>query len=502
MALLHIGAGGMLALATWVALRRMVGARHLGRLDILLLDLLPIALGFLLFLLATARPIAAGLGVAALGIGLAVADRIKRAVLHEPVMFADRAELWEVARHPRFYIAFVGTVPMLAGTAALVALAAVLIWAEPPLWRLPPGTTIGLLLLAVALGRAAFVLPTMPCWLRRSARWFDRLAPSRDPAIDAARFGLLASFIIQATLARHERPARRQRAIDRALPSWPKGAGPVILVQGESFVDVGRLHPALSGRLPHFARLAADAQLSGTLAVPCWGANTIRTECAVLTGLDEDALGLDCFNPYEAFARTGLPSLAWQARAAGYRTICVHPYARSFYGRDAVMPALGFDRFIGIEAFSDAERDSGYVTDAALAQFVVELVAREGPDIFVFAITVENHGPWDAAHDAVPPAPLPQALAEGSGAKPLGRWLRHACATDAMIPPLRAVLEQVGRGWLGVYGDHQPSLELFDREDRRTDYALWSASGGPGAFRAAAADELPLLLLGLMQGSQ
>lgn len=464
----------------------------------MLLDGTPIAIGFALFLMATARPVLSGIGIAALGFGLGLVDVMKRKILREPVMFADRAELIEVARHPRFYISFVGTVPMLAGTAALIALVAALVWAEPPLWHVGPLLGLGLLLWAVVLGRLAFVVPGRPFFSTRLAALYERWQPTRDPALDQMRFGLLACVVLQATIARAERLARQAAARAADWPAMPKGQGPIILWQAESFVDATRLDPSLTGRLPAIERLRGEALLAGRIDVPAWGANTIRTEFAAITGLGEKAIGLDRFNPYERFAQLPLPSLATLARAAGYRTICVHPYTASFYARHRVMPNLGFDRFIQLESFGDADRDGGYVTDVALARFVADLVRTEGPDLFLFVISIENHGPWDAKHDGHPPAALPPAWAALPSAAELGRWLRHIEATDGAVAILREALEQQGQGWFGFYGDHQPSIAGPFDEGRQTDYWLWRVGARGGAAVDLAAEDLARRLLGLM----
>jgi hypothetical protein len=496
--------GLALAVATWVGLRVMVGARFAGvPFALLALDMAAPIIGFLLFTLATARPIVAGIGIVALGVGLGVADKVKRIVLDEPVMFADRAELLEVVRHPRFYISFVGTVPMVAGTIAIVALVAAMLWAEPPLWHASLLAQIVLLVLAAVIGRLAFVVPGSAAFRPRLASTYRRFAPTRDPDADMKAIGLLATCIIHATLASDEREQRRVEVRAQGLPGWTKGAGPVVLVQGESWVDARRLHAGLAGRVPHFGALSATAALSGRLTVPCWGANTIRSELAVVAGIGPEALGLDRFNPYEHFAQAPLPSLAQAARAAGCTTICVHPYSRNFYARDKVMPFLGFDRFIGEEAFVGAARDGGYVTDAALAAFAANLIAQEGPDLFLFLITIENHGPWDGSHDTVPPAPLPPEW-EVPDRQAVGRWLRHADATDAMIPALQAAITRHGKGWLGFYGDHQPSLSgvFHGGGDRRTDYALWPVGGATEMLREdIAAEDIAARLLGLMAAS-
>jgi hypothetical protein len=362
--MIHFLLGLAISLATWLGLRWLVGAWPYGRqptppLATLALDAFPCVAGFGLFLLPTGRPILAGLTVMCLGLGMGVADRVKRVVLGEPVVFADRAELIEVVRHPKLYLAFVGTGRMILATIAIVLAIVWIVDLEPPLWPVGLISAFLLAVAAVVIGRLLFVIPSSRPLVDTLAAAYRKLDPSRDPFVDSERFGLLAACIIQATLARSERAGRQQAAQARAWPELPAN-GPILIVQGESFVDATRLDPALAGHLPNFTRLRAEAVQHGRLAVPCWGANTIRSELAVLTALSTDDIGLDRFNPYEHFARVPLPSLAHQARAAGYKTICIHPYDADFYYRDKVMPLLGFDRFVGIEGFAGAARSGPY----------------------------------------------------------------------------------------------------------------------------------------------
>src|SRR5260370_29445609 len=94
----------------------------------------------------------------------------------------------------------------------------------------------------------------------------------------------------------------------------------------------------------------------GRFGVPGWGANTMRTEFAVLTGIPESELGYDRFNPYYALARVPLDSQVWRLRRAGYRTICLHPFDRRFFRPDLVMPALGFEPVLAREELRSPPR--------------------------------------------------------------------------------------------------------------------------------------------------
>jgi phosphoglycerol transferase MdoB-like AlkP superfamily enzyme len=186
-------------------------------------------------------------------------------------------------------------------------------------------------------------------------------------------------------------------------------------------------------------------------------------------------------------------SLAWRLRDRGYRTICLHPFDRRFFRRDIAMPNLGFDEFLGPERFVGAARTGLYVTDVEVARRTVDLLASEGPNLFVFVITMENHGPWTGktgAGDSGQPG-----LAVGSPGAALRQYLDGLRSTDRMLALLTPAFRNAGRGLLGFYGDHLPSLPtVFDAlgfSDPRTDYFIWHPERGPSEQRDLAAHQLP-----------
>ena len=435
----------------WLACRAVTRTRGY---DALWLDLL-FPLGLALALLGvTGLPWLSGLLAALPVAGLGLSDAAKRAVLEEPVVFSDAAMLPLVLRHPSFYLPFAGTGRVLGGAALGVLALLALPWLETPPEALrgwPRGLALGI---GVAL-LALLLVP--PGRLRR--------ALARDPWADTARFGPFATLALHRAVAAAERPARRA--------AYPAGAlavaGPVphvVLLQLESFWDPrGTLPQAPPDLLPQWDRLGEAALARGRLSVPGFGANTMRAEFAALTGIGQQALGLDRFNPYFRFAARGLRSLPRALRAAGYRALVLHPFDRRFFGRHWVMPALGFERFDSEAAFADAPRQGRHVADAALAgRILAELRAAPGPAL-VFAITMQAHGPWP-------------------GADPAGQWMRHLRDAAAMLALLAGAAPGLGRPLLlCAYGDHLPGVpETAGIADRRTGWLLWRSDRvGQGA---------------------
>lgn len=264
----------------------------------------------------------------------------------------------------------------------------------------------------------------------------------------------------------------------------------LVAVQSESFFDPRSWHDGIRRDvLAEFDRLKSEAVLHGALEVPAWGANTVRSEFAFLSGISEATLGVHRFNPYRVAVGTGMATLASHLRGLGYRTICVHPYPASFYARARVYPAMGFDEFIDIEGFRDAARAGPYVGDAAVAGMIEGILATADKPVFVFAITMENHGPlhlespgpedWSAAFDVVPPA----------GCDDLAVYLRHLCNADHMAGRLREQLELLKRpAWLCWFGDHVPIMagvyEKLGYPEAHTSYVLWSNHRNTGGREA------------------
>jgi phosphoglycerol transferase MdoB-like AlkP superfamily enzyme len=277
-------------------------------------------------------------------------------------------------------------------------------------------------------------------------------------------------------------------------------------VQCESFFDAGRLSPQLGeALLPAFNECRHQSALWGRLEVPGWGANTMRTEFAVLTGIPESELGYDRFNPYYALARSPIASQVWRLRDAGYRTICVHPFSGRFFRRDLAIPALGFDMFIDGAALGASARPP-YCSDPDLALQVLRVLDESGPRSFIFVITMGNHGPW---LDKGPPVdPAVEQLFDAATApqgKALQRYLAGLRCSDEMLAILMAGLEHRHCGaLLGFYGDHLPSLphafEQFDFAEPHSDYVIWPGNGAPPLRRDLPAHELGCMIVGRVFG--
>jgi len=459
-----------------------------------LIDLLPSLIGFALFATLTARPILAGTLILSLMIGFAFVDWVKRATLLEPAVFSDLGEFIELFRHPDLYLPFAGPARVIGTAIGIFILFGILFVYEAPAWAWTPQSGLLPPVLICAAGWAIH-----GPFINQTAELFRRLNPTGDPFRDAADIGPSAMQFTYSFIARDERPARRAEA-RKSRPALvmarSSSATPVVVVQSESFFDPRRLHAGVPADIvPNFAACRQFGIQSGRLAVNTWGANTMRTEFAVLTGLADAAVGYDRFNPYFAFARTPLPSLASRMREQGYRTICVHPFDRTFYRRDHVLPFLGFDTFIGEEAFAGASRTEGYIRDEEVGQIALELLCEEGPHTFIFIITMENHGPWKEATKRPILPDFTAGLPDIPQKAELNGFLHGARNADALLGTIAdAMRESGGPGLCAFYGDHLPSFpEAFPAlgfHETSSDYLIWHSQGGLALQQDLPAHEL------------
>lgn len=259
----------------------------------------------------------------------------------------------------------------------------------------------------------------------------------------------------------------------------------IVAVQSESFFDPRKRLPGIRPEvLSTFDRLAHEGA-AGTLEVPAFGANTVRSEFAFLSGVAGKQLGHRQFSPYR-FVQPGFldATLASALREAGYRTICVHPYHSSFYRRHEVMPWLGFDEFIDISAFERNRSEGPYVSDEVVTDWVIERLQASNEPLFVFVVTMENHGPLHLEKPLSGEAG--QYLTEGGSTEgdDLIIYLRHLVNADRMMARLAATLKGERRsGALCWFGDHPPILPAtYARHGypgRLTDYLVWRTEPGP-----------------------
>ena len=430
-------------------------------------------------------------------------DRAKRSVLGgEPLVWSDATFAGQVCRTPGLYFLYLPWKPMLACMAALLAILGLLCRAGEPAPSRPLPA-----LAAALLPWAAWKLAQTAPGRELAASLCTRFKPSFDPKKDAASFGLLGAALLHLldTLPRRARgPEPAKEAPEGTV--WPaavlgaKRTRPdIVLVQSESFCDPRLFRGDIpAGVLAGYDETLAQA-LSGSLLVTAVGAYTMRTEHSVLTGMDPSALRADAFNPYLPAQGRPVWSLAWHLKRQGWDTICVHPFQKTFFRRDIVLPFLGFDTFLSMDELGFLPKFGPHASDTALAQWTADYIRASDRPVFCFAITMENHGPWNVRRFAA--GEERQASFErGRLPEDLWQYLVHLEQESRSIALIRNAMTDSGReGVLALYGDHQPILpSLGSRGDNSTPYFIWKTGGMPASRRDLRPEELGGEILSLI----
>lgn len=438
----------------------------------------------------TARPLMAFILTIVTWLCLRAINRLKEKILFEPLVPSDGVLLGQVFRYPQLYISFVGyrrfILLSLCGIGGLGSLCA---WTD--------SADLSLITRAGLSG----ILPLMCVALRLFSRFFP---VTLDPDADKVRYGVTGLIGLYLAQPKTILP-------EPSLPAILSHRPHIILIQSESFYDPRHFWPEpyrtiaqekLS--LPAWDRFCREG-VSGRLAVPARGANTMRSEYAVLTGLPERALGMHKFNPFLALAQKARRNLSYHTvatalREQGYGTHVIHPYSRAFFRRDLVYPAMGFDHFIDESAFPrHTMRRGPYIADDALAEQMSGILHASKDAHFNFVITMENHGPWlprryeeqERQHiiDSFPALPFGMAA-----------YCYHLQGTNNLLHNVMKTYEDCGHPFIiGIYGDHPPSFPDTDMPAPTafTSYAVWPAKNP--CIRDIEAQSLLCTMTGLAQ---
>jgi phosphoglycerol transferase MdoB-like AlkP superfamily enzyme len=245
----------------------------------------------------------------------------------------------------------------------------------------------------------------------------------------------------------------------------------VVVIQSESFFnpDVLEEVPDTTPWLPSLHQATAVG-VSGLMTVPTFGGGTLRTEFEVLTGIPLAAYPRMQF-PYLQISRDTLPGLPHAFDDAGYRTVAIHGNSGEFWNRRYAFRSLGFSTFVTTHEFKPTGfKDGLFLSDHSMTEEIIAQLQQEQRPTFVFAISIEAHGPYKGAPVNDEAARMAIAMPAGLsrvGRDEFSRYAYHIAAADREFGRLWSYLEHRGRPYVLVfYGDHLPGFEKVYRELR------------------------------------
>jgi len=229
----------------------------------------------------------------------------------------------------------------------------------------------------------------------------------------------------------------------------------ILMSEGFSFLSDAKFEAA-DDPLKNIKKLSARFP-SFTLVSPTFAGNTSLVEFEVLTGLSNAFLPAGAI-PFDHYLRRPTPSMASILKNEGYQTFAVHPFHAWFWSRDRVYPNLGFEEFISIDQFKDAEISGRFISDKALVDKMIDVIeSTEGP-YMVYAVSMQNHMPYFPnayGSDAVSvKTDYPERLH-----KELETYLTGLRDADRELARLTQYLSTREEPVILLFfGDHQPSI--------------------------------------------
>lgn len=438
-----------------------------------------------IFLLAALcrRVILSTVVVTALHVLLIYSSKLKLMTLREPLAFYDLYFLTNIDRSSlglfSSYIEHGGRVAALSALALLVL--GGLWWLERPSHRAKPGPFLAVRVLVVLV-----TMPLLWSFCTGGKPWSGIYSAQSvrpvawDPKMAVLRSGLVSS-LAQQVVANNEfkltsDPDLLEYMEHATEAAGTAGIGPapiardelpnVVLILSESFMDptVMAGMAEADDAIPEVRRLLQAGE-GGMMRVPTYGGGTVKTEFEVLTGMPLDAFPGINFPYFTLAGRKRLPALPAIFRDYGYRAIAVHGNSPAFWSRSAIFRTMGFQDFLSLSEFKEhGLKDGSWYSDASMTDIVLREISKESGPAFVFAISMENHGPYSReqkVRDRVrwQSVELPATVVSEGARLELRNYLYHLGNADRQLARLVSELGKESRPYVVVFfGDHLPAF--------------------------------------------
>ena len=277
----------------------------------------------------------------------------------------------------------------------------------------------------------------------------------------------------------------------------------VVVIMNEAFSDYGDMMNVQPSEdpLPYWHSLTENA-IDGTLLVPVTGGGTSYTEYEFLSGLG-GGIFRGQYNHFLRGIHDDTYSIAWDFKELGYKNIAIHPFWASCWNRELVYPRIGFDDFISGEDFDSktaVENDTGYIlksTDLGDIDYVRNYASdkesynkvieqfknkSEGEKLFVFNVTVQNHGGYDYEGDNFEYKITSQNYPDNRGLNQYLSLLKYS--DEAYQELIEFFMDYPEPTVVLMFGDHQPSFIQYEPTEKYskygdnylyvTNYKLWT----------------------------
>ena len=514
---------------------------------VFVLNVILVALLYLMLLMLFNRFWTASIVILAVGIIVAAIEHFKVEIRYEAILPADLGFLGSNTGNMLTFIpagAHVTILVALGAFAALLALILVLRHFDGRKGRMIRTGNLSLnltsrliLLLLPILVFALYCIhvSTTDSLANKFSRALGDTPSMWDSVYDAQRNGPLVAFTRQLNPKIMDKPSNySEETMKKVAARYQKEAetinasrtnnltdSTVVYVLSESFSDPSRVPGLKTNKdsMPNIRKIKAGTT-SGLMLSSGYGGGTANLEYMGLSGLSMANFDSSLSSPYQQL----VPSQHWtptinQMWGAPVNSLGYHPYESSMYSRATNYKKFGFSHFYTLTGpdvikYQDKIDESPYVSDKSSYDSALEGIRSGKTNKFIQIITMQNHMPYHEWYENN------DYTAESTTGTPLGddeqqsieTYQKGVEITDQATQEFLNELDALDKPVTVVfYGDHLPGIYSSASEDGNnslalhlTDYFIWSnkasssqgnkasdaAYSSPNFFVAQAADHM------------
>lgn len=514
---------------------------------VFVLNVILVALLYLMLLMLFNRFWTASIVILAVGIIVAAIEHFKVEIRYEAILPADLGFLGSNTGNMLTFIsagAHVTILVALGAFAVLLALILVLRHFDGRKGRMIRTDNLSLnltsrliLLLLPILVFALYCIhvSTTDSLANKFSRALGDTPSMWDSVYDAQRNGPLVAFTRQLNPKIMDKPSNySEETMKKVAARYQKEAetinasrtnnltdSTVVYVLSESFSDPSRVPGLKTNKdsMPNIRKIKAGTT-SGLMLSSGYGGGTANLEYMGLSGLSMANFESSLSSPYQQL----VPSQHWtptinQLWGAPVNSLGYHPYESSMYSRATNYKKFGFSHFYTLTGpdvikYQDKIDESPYVSDKSSYDSALEGIRSGKTNKFIQIITMQNHMPYHEWYENN------DYTAESTTGTPLGddeqqsieTYQKGVEITDQATQEFLNELDALDKPVTVVfYGDHLPGIYSSASEDGNnslalhlTDYFIWSnkasssqgnkasdaAYSSPNFFVAQAADHM------------
>ncbi|MEZ2685946.1 sulfatase-like hydrolase/transferase [Proteus vulgaris] len=268
-----------------------------------------------------------------------------------------------------------------------------------------------------------------------------------------------------------------EKANKTALPETQTEIKPdIIILLQESTVNPSIYQFDKDLALPDLFMFQKDEGVSAQspLRVQTFGGGTWLSEFSILTGLNTDDFGARKNSVFYFVVDNLNESLFRRLKAEGYYTVLLTPFNRSAYHAGYAYEQMGVDEIIQPQELGypgHLEENLWKISTQDMLGYIEEVLKkRTDKPLFIFSLTMYEHGPYDESHtdDYQITGQTKSSNAPGK----FSHYMEKIITSDPAIKDFSNFVAQREKPTMFLYfGDHQPNIELNNYQSPFTNPA-------------------------------